>query len=219
MEDRELINLWKAQNEKIEKSLYINRRLLEETINQKARVALGPLKRLKTVGIVAFVAYLFVLGYLLFYAVSNYSPAANYFIVSMSAIALINLIGFTDYVRHLVWANEIDYDGSITEIQRRLTKLQLSIIRHARTMVLQLPFWTTFYLSDRWFPHSAGLPYVLLQVALTGAFTFLAYWLYKNQKVENLDKKWFQKLMAGSGGKSVAKALALCREIEKLKRE
>ncbi|WP_299824404.1 hypothetical protein [uncultured Pontibacter sp.] len=219
MEDRELINLWKAQHDKIEQSLSINRRLLEETIHQKAHNALNPLKRLKTGGMVAFILYLIVLGYVLFYAISNYSSAANYFIVSMSAIALINLKGFTDYVRHLIWVNTIDYDGPVTEIQQKLLKLQLSIISHARTMVLQLPFWTTFYLSDTWFPHSVGLQYILFQVILTSAFTYLAYWLYKNQTAENLDKKWFQKLIAGSGGKSVAKALALYKEVEAFRQE
>ena len=219
MEDRELINLWKAQHDKIEQSLSINRRLLEETIHQKAHNALKPLKRLKTGGMVAFILYLIVLGYVLFYAISNYSSAANYFIVSMSAIVLINLKGFTDYVRHLTWVNAIDYDGPVTEIQQKLLELQLSIISHARTMVLQLPFWTTFYLSDTWFPHSVGLPYILFQVILTSAFTYLAYWLYKNQTAEKLDKKWFQKLIAGSGGKSVAKALALYKEVEAFRQE
>ena len=219
MEDRELITLWKAQNEKLERSLSINRKLLEETIHLKAHNALIPLKRLKTGGIVAFVLYLIVLGYVLYYAVSNYSSAATYFIVSMSAIALINQKGFSVYVKHLVWANTIDYDGPVTAIQQRLYKLQLSILSHARTMVLQLPFWTTFHLSNSWFPQNVGLPYILFQITLTSTFTFLAYWLYKNQTVENLDKKWLQKLIAGSGGKSVAKALVLYKELEEFKHE
>ncbi len=219
MEDIEIINLWKAQNEKIELSLSINRKLLVETINQKAQTALKSLKRLKTAGIVSFVIYLIVLGYLLFYAISNYSSAANYFIVSISVIALINLKGFADYIKHLVWTNSINYNGSIMDIQQQLSRLKLSIISHSRTMVLQFPFWTTFYLSDRWFPQSVGLLYTIFQIVLTGAFTYLAYWLFKNQKIENLDKKWFQRLIAGSGGKSVMKAMEFYKEMEEFKKE
>ena len=86
-------------------------------------------------------------------------------------------------------------------------------------MALQLPFWTTFYLSDRWFPSNIGVPYLIFQVLLTGGFTYLAYWLYRNQKVENLDKKWYKTLLAGSGGKPVKKKLEFYKEIEKFKAE
>lgn len=219
MNDQELITIWKAQNEKIEKSLSINRKLLIEVVNQKAQTSLKSLKRLKTLGIVAFSLYLIVLSYLIFLAVSNYTSAANYFIVSITAIFLINVRGFIDYVKHLNWANNINYSGSITSIQQRLSALQLSIVKHTKIIVLQLPFWTTFYLSDRWFPSEVGMFYIIFQIALTGGFTYFAYWFYKNQKIENLDKKWYQNLIAGSGGRSVKKALEFYKEIETFKSE
>lgn len=219
MENSELINIWKAQNAKIEKTLAINKRLLKETIGRKAESALGNLVRLKTAGIVAFVIYLILLGFVLFYAISNYSSASNYFIVSMSAITLINVKGFADYIKHLVWIKNINYDGSVVEIQKRLSKLQLSIINHSKIMILQFPFWTTFYLSNRWFPQDMGLSYMIFQISITGSFIYLTYWLYKNHKPENLSKKWFRNLIAGSGGKSVAKALEFYKEMEEFEKE
>lgn len=190
-----------------------------EAINQKAQTSLGSLKRIKIIGIIAFVVYLIILGNLLYYAISNYTSAANYFIGSMLAITLINLKGFSDYIRHLVWANSINYDGNIIATQQQLSRLQLSIIKHTKVMVLQFPFWTTFYLSNRWFPQDVGLAYIIFQVVLTGAFTYLAYWLYKNQTLENLDKKWYQRLIAGSGGKSVMEAIDFYKEIETFRQE
>ncbi len=86
-------------------------------------------------------------------------------------------------------------------------------------MVLQFPFWTTFYLSSRWFPDSVGLLYIIFQIILTGSFTYLAYWLYKNQTINNLDKKWYKHLIAGSGGKSVMKAIEFYKEIEDFQKE
>jgi lysylphosphatidylglycerol synthetase-like protein (DUF2156 family) len=155
----------------------------------------------------------------LFYAISHYSSAANYFIASIGAIFLINVKALYDYIKHLVWINNIDYDGSITGIQEKLTKLRLSIFKHSRIMVLQLPFWTTFQLSDRWFPQDVGWGYITFQVILTASFTYLAYWLYKNQTVENADKKWVKTLIKGSGGKSVTKALEFYKELEKFKQD
>jgi len=219
MENIELINIWKEQNVIIEKTLAINKRLLKESIDRKAESALKALAQLTTAGIIAFVFYLLLLGYALFYAISNYSSANNYFIVSVSAIALINLKGFADYIKHLVWTKNINYNGSVMEIQKQLSRLQLSIINHSKIMILQFPFFTTFYLSDRWFPQEVGLPYIIFQIIITGSFIYLTYWLYKVHKPENLNKKWFRNLMAGSGGKSVEKALEFYREMEEFEKE
>lgn len=219
MENIELISIWKEQNAKIEKTLAINKRLLKETIGLKAESSLKGLVRLTTGGIIAFVFYLLILGYALFYAISNYSSANNYFIVSISAIALINIKGFADYIKHLAWTKNINYNGSVMEIQKQLSKLQLSIINHSKIMILQIPFWTTFYLSNLWFPQEVGLGYILFQVLITGSFVFFTYWLYKQHKPESLNKKWFRNMIAGSGGKSVEKALEFYKEMEEFEKE
>lgn len=219
MENTELIQLWKAQDAKLEKALAINQLLLRESINQKAKNILQSLVRFKTAGIIAFVFYLWLLGYGLFYAIANYSPAWDYFIVSIAAIMLINIKGFTDYIRHLFWTNNINYDGSVLEIQQQLSKLQLSVIDHSRIMCLQFPFFTTFYLSNNWFPYGVGWPYLVFQGLLTGAFMGISYWLYKNHKPENLEKTWFRLMIDGSGGKSIAKAMAIYKDVEKFKEE
>ena len=219
MENIEFINIWKEQNAKIEKSLAINKLLLKETISRKAESSLKSLANLMTAGIVAFVFYLLILGYALVYAISNYSSANNYFIVSVSAIAMINIKGFSDYIRHLVWSKNINYNGSVMEIQKQLSKLQLSIMNHSKIMLLQFPFFTTFYLSNRWFPQEVGIPYIIFQIIITGSFIYLSYWLYKMHKPENLNKKWFRDLLAGSGGKSVEKAIEFYKEIEEFEKE
>jgi len=218
MENTELINIWKAQNAKIEKTLAINELLLKEVTNNKVKFSLNSLITLKTVGIVAFILYILLLSYLLIYAISNYSSALNYFIGSISVITLVNIKGLADYIKHLVWVNKIDYDGSVMEIQQQLSRLQLSIINHAKGMCLQIPFYTTFYLSNKWFPHEITFGYIILQIIVTGSFVFFTYWLYKNHKPENLNKKWFRNLIAGSGGKSVMKAMEIYKEMEDLKK-
>ena len=219
MENIELIGIWKEQNAKIEKSLAINQLLLKEMINSKAKASLRSLIKLKTAGIIAFVFYILLLGYSLVYAFSNYSSAWNYFIISVSVIFLVNLKGFADYIKHLVLTNKINYNGSVLEIQQQLSRLQLSIIDHSKSMCLQIPFYTTYYLSNKWFPQDVGFGYIIFQVSLTGLFIYFSYWLYKNNKPENLDKKWFRNLIAGSGGKSVSEAMVFYKEMEEFKKE
>lgn len=219
MENIELISIWKEQNAKIEKSLAINKLLLREAINNKAQKSLRSLIRIKTAGIIAFTFYLLFLGYLLTYAISNYSSAWNYFIVSVSFIALVNIKGYADYIKHLFWTKNINYNGSVLEIQQQLSRIQLSIIDHSKIMCLQFPFFTTFYLSDTWFPQDIGYGYVIFQVFLTGSFIFASIWLFRVSKPENLDKKWFRNMIAGSGGKPIIKAMNFYREVEEFEKE
>lgn len=219
MEETNFVLLWKEHYNKIDQSLTINKRILRETTNQKVQSALRGVIRFKTGGIIAAVLYLALLAALLFIAFYNYSAAANYFIVSIGAIFLINVKALADYIKHIIWINRIDLDGSITAIQQQLTKLQLSMYRHTRIMFLQLPFWTTFYLSSKWFPQTVPWEYIIIQVLVTGLFTYLAYWLYKNLTVQNAHKKWVRTLINGSGGKRIMKAMEFYNEIEQFKLE
>jgi len=217
MEETNFVLLWKEQSEKIDQSLAINNQILKELVSQKAESALQSLIRFKARGVVVAVIYIILLGMVLFYAISHYSSASNYFIISMIAVFLINIKALNDYIKHLAWINNIDYNGSIIEIQQKLSELQLSILGHSRFMVLQFPFWTTFYLSNTWFPYSVSWGYIIFQFLLTASFTYLAYWLYKNQTLENANKKWVKSFIDGSGGKSVMKAIEFYKDIEKFK--
>ena len=214
MDEQEIISLWKNQETKLEQSLELNKKLLQEILNQKAQNALQSLERFKTKGIIADVIYLMILGFALSIAIINYSSAMNYFVVSIGAIFFINLKALYDYIKHLIIIKNIDYDGNVMKIQSKLVKLKFSIFAHSRFIILQLPFWTTFYLSNKWFPQTVGWGYIIFQILFTAAFTYLAYWLYKNQNVGNADNKWFKFLIAGSGGKSLIKALHLYKQLE-----
>jgi hypothetical protein len=219
MEETNFVHLWKEQYEKIDQSLAINKQLLKEVINQKAQSSLQSLIRFKLGGIIAAVIFLFFIGVVLFYAIAYYSSAANYFIISMAVIFLINIKALYDYIKHLAWIDNIDYNGSITAIQQKLIKLQMSIVQHTRIMFLQLPFWTTFYLSSKWFPQNVGWGYVVFQCLSTALFAYLAYWLYKNITVQHANKKWVSAIINGSGGKYITKALDFYKEIERFKQE
>ena len=217
MEETNFVMLWKEHYEKIDQSLSINKKLLRELTNQKAESAMQSLVKLKQRGIIALTVYLLILGIVLFFSVADYKPEKAYFIFSVAAIFIVNIKALYDYIKHLVWAKKINYNGSVADIQLQLSKLQFSIINHARVMCLQFPFFTTFYLSNAWFPQEAGTGYIIFQGLLTGSFIYLSYWLYKNHTIKNLDKKWFRNMSVGSGGKSVLKAMDFYKELEDFK--
>lgn len=219
MEDPNFVLLWKEQYDKIDQALAINKRMLKDSLREKAENSLRSLIRVKAAGIVIAVLYLGFLGFLLSLGINNYSSAANYFIISIGAIFLINVKALYDYIHHLVLLNSIDSDGSITKIQEKLSRLQLSILQHTRIMFLQIPFWSTFFLSDKWFPGTTSPGLIILQIVITLSLTILALFLYKNISVSNLDKKWVKSLLSGAGGQNIITASAFYKEIESFKQE
>jgi len=219
MEDMDIITMWKTQNEKIEQSLAINNHVLKEIISGKAQSALSHLKRLKITLLFFGILYLIFLCGLISFAVTHYSQAWNYFIISVGAIFAINAIAVATYAKHLVWLNQINYDGSIAQIQQRLSGLQSSIIKHSRIMYLQTPFFTTFYLSSNWFPQNACWPFIFFHAVFTVAAIYSTIWIYKHMTLENIDHKIIKSLLSGSGRETVKKAMDFYKEIEDFKVE
>lgn len=219
MEDSNLALLWKEHQKKIDQTLFINKQILNAVVRHNSEIALRSLVRFKTKGVISVVVYLALLGLLLFYAITHYSSSANYFIASFTVIFLINVKALCDYIKHSIWLKNIDYDNNITETQQRLNRLQLSIFQHTRFMFLQLPFWTTFYLSNKWFPHSVSLGYIIFQILFTGIFLYLSYFIYRNLTIQNANKNWVKIIINASGGKYVRKALDFYDEIEQFRAE
>lgn len=219
MENIDFINIWKAQNTKIEQTLALNQKLLREIVDGKVQSAVRSLTVLKSTLLFFGVLYLIALGGLISFALSRYSPAWNYFLVSVAAIFAINLFAVITYIKHLVWLSEINYDGPVADIQQKLSKLQLSIIQLTRIMYLQTPFFTTFYLSSNWFPQHSPWPYTLFQLVTTAAAVYSSWWVYKNMKLENMENKLVKSLLTGSGRETVQKAMDFYKEIEEYKVE
>ncbi|MDR1526393.1 MAG: hypothetical protein LBS46_01830, partial [Dysgonamonadaceae bacterium] len=134
MEEQELIHLWQTQSKKIEQTLQINSHLLKELTNLKVQKSLHSLIRFMAWGIVSFVFYIALLVFGLYVALNvtihTHTTAGLYFIVSAFCIIVVNIKGLSDYIRHLVMANEVDFSGSVVAIQQQLAKIRLSILYH-----------------------------------------------------------------------------------------
>jgi hypothetical protein len=216
MEETNFVLLWKEHYEKIDQTLAINKRLLTELISQKATSTLSSLIRKKAIGIVAAVLFLAILATGLYVAIARYSPAANYFIFSIGLIFIINVKALADYIRHLLLIQSIRFDGNISETQNKLCRLQWSMIKHSRIMVLQFPLWSTFFLSSTWFPRHTPLLFIPLQIGITGGLGYMAYWLYRNHTMANLGNRWIKLFVSSVGGKEVVAAMGFYQELAEL---
>jgi Na+-driven multidrug efflux pump len=104
------------------------------------------------------------------------------------------------------------------DTQEKLAGLQSSIIRTLRITWVQLPFWSTFFISNALI-RNGGRQFLMIQIPITLFFTIVAIFLYRNITVENAEKKkWVKGMIRGSGIKSVSRAMDFMREIEDFKK-
>lgn len=215
MEDIELKTLWKAQDKKLDQTLKLNMFLLENMQKQKAELKLNRLAKYKT-----WVALLGII-WTLFLAILVYGNGFKnpFFSVSVLMMALCNLAAVIIYIKHVVLIKQLDYSHSITDTQKRLTRLETSTFNIGRILWLQLPFYTTFFWSRQMIGDN-DIRFWLIAVPITLVFTLMAVWLYKNLTPQNAHKKLVKALVLSSiEYTAVIKAREFLNEIEDLKRQ
>jgi hypothetical protein len=222
MEDIELRNIWQAYDRKIEEarvlnlqSWALNLRCFEALQTEKARHKLSALSRFK--GWVAALGVLWVVFLALLVLGSWFSNP--YFTVSVGMIMLFNVYAVAVYIRHIYIIRQINYGDSITSTQEKLAVLKLSTINSTRILMLQMPFYTTWFWHRSWLSFSSS-SFWLVTFPITLMFTLLAIFLYRNISLKNMHKKWLKLfMMAGPEYKSLLEAQSFIAEIDEFKND
>ena len=212
MEDITLMNLWKAQEEKLDNAMRLNFFLLESMQKQKAQSKLKSLARIKTGAVILGIAYILLLGLLIY----GNQFKNIYFSISLGAILLFNVLAVVIYIQHICLIRHIDYSQSITDAQEKLSRLQASTF-NTRFLFLQAPFYTTWFWSAGMI-EAAGIKFWLISAPVGLLLTILAIWLYRNLKPENMHKKWVSNFIKSNPEhKSIMEAQQFLNEIEEFK--
>jgi len=210
MDHLEMINLWKKYDEKLEKTLSINYRLITELQQQKAKKALKPAKRIKLFGIIIGIIFVLFLSFLAFHSLTL---EKIFFTGSLIAIIVFTLIAIIAYIYHIKLINDIDHSESIMQIQHKLSKLQLSTIKTTAVLFLQTPFYATWFISFKWIEESP-MSFYFIHLPIVALLAFTGIWLYRNIDSKNAEKKWFRVLMGDKEWASTIKSARFLQEIE-----
>jgi hypothetical protein len=209
MEDITLKNLWKAQDEKLDRTMKINLFMLESIQKQKAASKLNGLARLKLVAVILGILWSLFLSVLIY----GNQLQNIYFTVSVGMITLITVAAIAIYIKHIGLIKDIDYSQSITDTQKKLARLQASTFNN-RFILLQTPFYTTWFWSTEMIQASAT-KFCLIAMPITLLFTLLTIWLYKNLTPLKMHKKWVSYLLRNDPEqKPVIQAQKFLSEIE-----
>lgn len=167
--------------------MQLNIELIAQLQKQKAN---SKLRKLTAIKIFAVIIGIIWIGFLSAIIRGTYfiNP---YFTFSVSLIIIANIIAVAVYTKQVVLIQQVNFNDSITNAQKKLSQLQLSTLNITRILFLQLPLYVTCWWNTSWI-HFNELKFWLIPFPIALAFTFAAIWLFKNISIENSDKKWFK---------------------------
>ncbi|MFA6275537.1 MAG: hypothetical protein WC622_02245 [Pedobacter sp.] len=210
MENIEIINLWKQYDEKLEKSLSLNQKIITELQQQKAKNALRPARNYKVLVVFIGIIYSALVGYFLYHL----SPFASIFLnLSVGIHLLIMVIAVGMYIRQLVLISEIDRSENILQMQQKMAKLQSSTLKVIGICFLQFPVFATWNIRLELIEKNP-LAFWLIQMPVVFLLTYVGIWFYKNINIKNMDKRWFRMMFYGVEWSSIIKSGKFLKEIE-----
>lgn len=213
MSTDEFQQIWAAYDVKLERSLQLNLELLKEVQTQKARSVLNSLIAGRIVTVLIGALYLLLLGAAFWYIRSQPVMA-----VSFGAFIFCTVLAICEALREINVIRGISYADNIVDTQNRLAGIQSAIIRMLRISWVQLPFWSTFFISNELL-RKGGRGFLMIETPIFLVFVILTFILYKNITLENIEKKkWVRGLINGTGFKSISKAMEFMKEIEEFKK-
>jgi hypothetical protein len=218
MENKSLENMLQSFNEKdtdtwLMNVMKLNLDCIIAMQTRKAKSALTSVAIIKVIAVLLGFLWIGLLGVFGFTALK----AGNiFFAVSAGAVILITVIAIAVYIQHIVLIGQIKYSDNITYTQKKLATLQTSTLQITRILFLQLPFYSTWFLTPALL-QNASITLLIIQITITLLLAFLAIWLYRNISFKNSDKRWFKFLFGDSEWTSVTKAITFIKEIDDFK--
>lgn len=213
MEELDIKQLWHAYDVKLEKSLQLNYKIIRDMQAQKAENNLGAFRRNQVFGVVCGILWILFLVFLVLHALSNL-----YFVVSVGFIAFFNVFAVVAYIRHLALLDKINVTDGVTQAQETLASIQSSLNNVGRIMVLQAPFYCTFWYS-RELVANGGAIFWIINLSVVTLFVFASVYLFRKLTYKNIHIRWVKAFVESFGGKNLSKAMEFLAEVKDYKRE
>ncbi|WP_340201728.1 hypothetical protein [Ascidiimonas sp. W6] len=212
MKDLELINLWKAYDEKLDKVLSINKEIVFNLTKEKVSSTLGKMRIPKTIMLLLGIPYT-----LLLYAVTiiGYHAGGVFVTLGFGCISLIMTLTIIGYFYHLYLINSVNRFLDIIEVQKKIAKLKISSFNMVRLAIIQIPFWSICWVSLDALKESPFIYGGVHLIVLLG-FIYLSYWLYKSLHSQKPHSKVRQFFLSGVEWEPITKASEILAQLKDL---
>lgn len=214
MNDTDLKYLWQTGNEQIAINQKSDKTSLDNLTKRNVSHFLSSMKPIKIFTLLVGLLWVFSIGYVLIKLTINaYDQVSLYFLYSAYFQVMLTAMAVILYIIQLSTLYSIDFNKPVVILQKTLINLKASTLNVIKILILQLPFWTTFYWNESMFKNGT-LPLFILQGAVTISFTCLAIWLFFHLKFENADKWWFKLLLQGKEWEPLITSIGILNDME-----
>jgi hypothetical protein len=214
MNDTDLKYLWQIGNEQIAISQKSDKTSLDNLTKRNVSHFLSSMKPIKIFTLLVGLLWVLGIGYVLLKLTINaYDQVSLYFLYSAYFQVMLTAMAVIIYIIQLSTLYSIDFNKPVVILQKTLIKLKASTLNVTKILILQLPFWTTFYWNESMFKNGT-LALFIIQGTVTLTFTCLAIWLFLNLKFENADKWWFKLLLQGKEWEPLMTSIDILNEME-----
>lgn len=217
MEDSKLINLWNSYDEKFNDSYLLIQKNLQDISQMKVKSFLSSMKPVKFFTVLVGIIWVSIVGtFVTNLFIFAYSKVSLFFLYSAAIQVLLTAIAIIAYLYQLILIYQVDITEPVIKTQETLVRLKTSTLWVTRILFLQLPVWTTFYLSQSMFI-DGNILFLIVQVIVTISFSYFALWLFLNIRYENRNKKWFKLIFNGQEWTPLLKSMELLGQINDYK--
>ena len=213
MNEEELKRIWHGNDQRIDAMLQINKEKLYAVQTKKAESKIRSFKRNHVAVALFGVVWILFLGFLLYHAHTNI-----FFTVSLSMILLFNVFAVALYFRHILMLNAIDITGSVTVTQTKLIEVQDSYSQVGRVLLLQTPFYCTWWYSEE-LVRSGGALFWIINLTILSLLTALSVYLFVRLSNKNKSDNWVKRIDRMFGAEKLQQASLFLQEIEDYKKE
>ncbi|KYP15754.1 hypothetical protein [Flavihumibacter sp. CACIAM 22H1] len=210
MQEKEIIEIWKSYQQKLDSSLQMNKKCLQEIQLMKASSSLKPVRLTRWIGIVFGLVWLLFIAFLMYHSLS-WSKLV--FLLSAGIHFIVSLYAILVYIHHLVLLDQFDNSNSIVEAQQKLVLLSTSNLRVLGILLVQLPVFSTWYMNLEWM-HSSPETFWGIQVPIVLIQAWMGWWAFRNLHYRNHEKKWFRWFLSKGEFATFKRATALLKEAE-----
>ena len=222
MELEEIKNRWNEFDNKLEKSLQLNKQLLNKINLDKAKNKLRTLLiyKLLEMGVLVYVIY-----YLVNFTIKNID--STQFSISALILIFFGVMGYISDIRQIsvIIRLRTDKADDITSKQKNLTTLKLLIVNYVKWALLSIPFFPVWivlipkiFLNVDIYSSSMNL-WWWMNIGLGILFIPFVLWIFRQLSKKNINLFWVKNLLDGSGWSLVTDAENFLNEIEKFGKE
>lgn len=215
----DLQQAWARHERKLDQNLKLNLELLRKVNLKSTR---SKLRQLVWQNSLTAIFYVFAALYFINFA-ADHRPVW-YFMLSGLALAGWSVAIAIAAIKQLRLILMIDYSGPVTELQKKLSYIKIVIIKNLRLAGWALPFHMAFMVVTLKILFGIDIirngdpDWLMWNGILAVGFFGVAIFFHRKLSPANVDKKWINWLIQGSGSQ-VGEALEFLKEIEKFEKE